>query len=1091
MDDAPLRSSTHDAKCMVFGLAVALATLSTWSCSRSTGAATTGSAFDLVAINPGDGARIFLNSTLRMRFSRPVDVAPATLNALAFEVRDLEGRLVDEVVRGSLRFARDVDGASDPTLLDFVPALPTNDSFDDGGFRPGRSYSLRFARLPETGATLLRSLDGQSLGATGLAFDASFETVTGATASELFLDRSPPHGPRVIGIDVTPSENGRVGLNDFGSQQVEVVLAFNEPLARTSTNLPLRPVLDAARSYERGRIFLEYDDPELGVERWIRTTLELRAHGIDGSTLVLRPEGILPNAAELRIIVEATLEDISGRSNENRQDYDRVVGRILTQDRLSAQFSAVSFDFEGEDLTDYRAPLRDPLAEFEDGEVRASLDFPGVKNDFDYEPTSAHNLVSTDLTTLVPRYGLPMEVRGGVFDVRSLHVREGVTVQGVGSNPMVWRVRGDVHIDGHLHVNGGAGAHDLYSNVPNQPNAGGRGACSGGDGGSGGITSTQRTTKRSDNGNGPFQELGAGGEGAAHHCTTSGYAPGGGGGSHVQVGDHDFVRVYDPDTVAFGRGGAGSPQVEGGLPMPAIVRDAREDNDFWGRNVDAENQVVRGEVDALQGGGGGGGGGDRFCDEITIDQDGGGGGGGGGAGALVIRALGTITIGPKGLISADGGHGGGGADHGGSRYGGGGGGGAGGMGVFEAARIVIHSHERRWAERDTSFAVTADGGIGTNTSWNSAARLVKYHTEDGRPNRGGFGGMGLIQLMTPHGDDADQSGNVQDDNIVFLDANGAEIANKQAWLVDGDLRPNPILLPATFGPRYAWASRFVATGASVRRIVDSGTGPRSTTSRPPHHDTMDSSYGPEYAFQGTETSGPRKGYVRTDPATGAVLDELRMVGNATRFAVAEVENGPVFYRGLAAYRVRLRDERLPPDGSFSHETAVLYGESTEQAEFKILGHDARDLFLDASAGPLPSTVSFVSVRPDLFEVAVDGRRGLGSVRDVVVNQRIVKAPRVNLQVGFAFHSDATRQQSTQGSDPLRYPSRVDAWAYDLETSTPTSERTTVRRGHYPFTKLHLRFNLDYDPRDPSRSSATPPNEESTLALRFLRLPFVW
>ena len=65
---------------------------------------------------------------------------------------------------------------------------------------------------------------------------------------------------------------------------------------------------------DRGRIFLIYDDPEAR-DAWIPTAVELERNTLEGSTVVLRPQGVLPNNANIRVIVENTLADMAGESN--------------------------------------------------------------------------------------------------------------------------------------------------------------------------------------------------------------------------------------------------------------------------------------------------------------------------------------------------------------------------------------------------------------------------------------------------------------------------------------------------------------------------------------------------------------------------------------------------------------------------------------------------------------------------------------------------------------------------------------------------------------------------------------------------------
>ncbi|MFG0316577.1 MAG: hypothetical protein ACF8XB_04835, partial [Planctomycetota bacterium JB042] len=130
-----------------------------------------------------------------------------------------------------------------------------------------------------------------------------------------------------------------------------------------------------------------------------------------------------------------------------------------------------------------------------------------------------------------------------------------------------------------------------------------------------------------------------------------------------------------------------------GAAGPAVFSDGDPENDFIGPG---------GEVPSIRGGQGGGAGASRTeglsreCVPILAASglpgtvlDASGGAGGGGAGAVLIRALGTIALaGPDAAILAVGGDGGGGEGTGTSSRGGAGGGGSGGAVVLQSATNV-------------------------------------------------------------------------------------------------------------------------------------------------------------------------------------------------------------------------------------------------------------------------------------------------------------------------------------------------------------------------------------------------------------------
>ncbi|MCA8970206.1 MAG: hypothetical protein KDC95_10495 [Planctomycetes bacterium] len=1172
--------------------AALLAALGFSSCSGgSSGNQIAGGAFVVLKTEPANNGQIFLNQSIKVFFSNPIDLSTANFNTVAFLVRDQSGNPITEQVVGTFRHGQNDVGDQDPRVLEFVPRLPTNDSYTDGGFRPGRTYVISIIGSGSKSSATLRDQDGRLLSDKSPIQSMKFTTASGTTPKELFTDRT-VGGPRVLGIDVSPRIGDRIGLNDLGGEPVEVSIRFNQTVNPASTNVPVGQNLDPINFQirDKGRVFLEYDDPVLGTRRWIPGSVELPVNDLTSATVTIRPDGVLPNNTLVRVIVEAEFQDVSGESNVNDAAYDRVVGQFRTEERYPAQFDAVAFDFENSDLQDPRATFRDPVADIENGVLQASFDFEGITTVFDFRPTVPEVELNTEFARVVPSNGPEITVIGGVFRFDDVTIPRGTVVRGTGKNPMVWLTTGEFRVDGELRVDGSDGADVVALNSANLPVDGGNGVCGGGNGGVGSPETTS-TSQKGQSGFGPGQvkdggggggelscgavsdrDFGSGGGGGSHatqgdpgfgifandpratgiggagNNTVGGNAvevpgglagadifgddvpendfwgrlvdkdgnvvygelsapiggAGGGGGSHAQVGDAEFVTVYDADTAANGFGGDGAgpnPPVAGGEPMPSLFVDSSKDNDFWGRGFTTTGEVVIGEMKSPRGGGGGGGGGDRSASAScnagipNFWNDEKGGGGGGGAGALIIRALGTITIGAEGLISANGGFGGGGEDAGGCRQGGGGGGGAGGIVVLEASRVVIYQHGDLWTKKDTKFALTADGGIGSHSSWQTTARMQKYQTADGRPNRGGFGGMGIVQILTPAGRDDDQTGNVQDDNIFFLDANDQELPNKLAWLEGGDIRPKPVLMPVTYGRTSSWYSRYVATGASVRRVVDSANaGVRSTTDKPAL-DPTDKNYGPDYYFAGLINSGDSSGYLKTDAQTGLFTFPLVRFGGVDKFAIASLEASATQYRGLDCHRVTVGSSTFPTDNSLANMEGRLFNAAGGGiADFRILWHDDTTLLLDARDGIVPDGAVQVGVAKKFFEVVTEGNAGLGATYRVDVGGgKFQRYPIANVQLGFAFHKDPSTPDIVGNEDNNRFPKGLDAYVYDLETTGTGSVREQLRKLHYPFVKLKVRFNLDYNYKSPD----TQPGENPVNALsqrpglRFVRLPYAY
>jgi len=215
-----------------------------------------------------------------------------------------------------------------------------------------------------------------------------------------------------------------------------------------------------------------------------------------------------------------------------------------------------------------------------------------------------------------------------VFSFASLIVPEGVTVVGIGSNPLVLFGRDWVEIHGTVDV--GARREDDAA-VYDGDCLSGPGGFAGGQAGEIGL--------------GECGGGADGGDSCGLACTA-----GGGGGGHSGLG---------------GSGGDGSDP-EGGCPT---VYTGGAGGGECGRE----------SIQPLVGGSGGGSGG------IAVGVPSEPGLGGAGGGAIQIISLSGVLLGSTGIVTAPGGGGGGGAND----AGGGGGGGAGGAILIEAAMVIL------------------------------------------------------------------------------------------------------------------------------------------------------------------------------------------------------------------------------------------------------------------------------------------------------------------------------------------------------------------------------------------------------------------
>ena len=871
-----------------------------------------------------------------------------------------------------------------------------------------------------------------------------------------------------------------------------MTLRFNQPVDPATTNVPKGQDQDPLQANRRskGKVFLEYDDPEFGPSTWIRTQVTLDSNEAAGAAVTLRPDGVLPNNATVRVIVLPEFRDIAGETNIKDASYRQVVATFQTEEAFGSQFDAIAFDLANEDIYDVEAAYRDPVAEITGGILRASFNFEGIDTPFDYGPTT-DVVLNTEFTTVRPKNGNSLPVSGGVFPFRNIDIPQGVRVSASGPNPLVFLATGDVEIEGTLSVDGGDGEGAIAINSANIPTKGGVGNAGGGNGGRASLNTTD-STAQGETGEGPGGEAGVGGEGGNIACgpIQAGFVgAGGGGGSFASQGDDDFY-TFQNDNIVKGIGGKGTGSqgdVLGGKPGAVVFSDENPNNNFWGRQVDKDGNVYIGELGAARGGNGGGGGGDRtsaascFAGPASYFNDERGGGGGAGGGILIIKALGKIEVGQTGLISANGGNGGGGEPNASNQQAGGGGGGSGGMVILmSATAIELWQHGDVWKSptRDARFAVTADGGIGLS----SPVRTEKYvPTNPGQGNRGGFGGMGVVQLMVPPGTDADGTGDIQDDNILIVDKVGKPItgAPKTEWLYEGDVRPRPYVMPVPYSRFSQVRTRWIATGDTVRRQVTS-TGPGARAILAPDVP------GPDYFFAGIQTSGNAAGYVDTDPATGQYSPPSIELGSG-KLEIVPVAGTPVSgtFRGQPVYEAALTQSVLPTDGSYANYRAYLHDANDNVlAEFRIVGHTNTVCFLDRNDGALPEGIAGLSVHAKFFDVFTPDANnvlqpGLGET--FPLNNAL--HPATTLQMGFAFHKDPSEPDLyTQGGkdfDRNRFPEEIGTFTRDLETA---AARSALAKLQYPFAKMQVRFNLNYNPNDPDNTAGPNPVTPSKTRL---------
>ena len=516
--------------------------------------ADTGGDFLVLKTEPQNNGRLFLNESVRLDFSNIVDLNTADLNTVSFQVLDQNGRPTSEQPVGTFRLTTSPGDQDAGRRLEFVPRFPTNDTYDNGGFRPARTYLMQLVGGDQRNGTVLRDINGKGL---TIPRTLQFSTAEGTVPSELFRDVA-PGGPARIGFEITPPMvGGESTVNQLGQSDLEVRLTFNQPLNPASTNVPVALDTDPLQrgTVQKGRIFMEYDDPDLGQNVWIPADVSLEVNDLTRSVVVLRPVGVLPNSAEIRVVVLNTLEDISGESNVANAAYDPVFEVFSTDtsaEGYEAQFDAVIDEFDSRDTIDFGAPFLEPTANYRTGSIESSFEFEGQQTILDYEPTNREVTLNTDFTSIQPSNGQPFNVSGGVFNFRNVTIPPGVTVLGSGTNPMVWLVSGNFTVSGTLSVRGGDGDRVNTLNSANFPAGGGIGQCGGGNGGRGSPGGTTRSP-RGEDGFGPGQIPSGGGRGGVLACVAScprGSA--GGGGSFASAGDPWYKTIGFPQVLGTG-----------------------------------------------------------------------------------------------------------------------------------------------------------------------------------------------------------------------------------------------------------------------------------------------------------------------------------------------------------------------------------------------------------------------------------------------------------------------------------------------------------------------------------------------------------
>ena len=422
-----------------------------------------------------------------------------------------------------------------------------------------------------------------------------------------------------------------------------------------------------------------------------------------------------------------------------------------------------------------------------------------------------------------------------------------------------------------------------------------------------------------------------------------------------------------------------------------------------------------------------------------------------------------------------------------------------------------------YRERDYSFAVSADGATGQQGEF-GGTRIDSKYPPVAYPARpiGGFGGMGLVQLLVPPGDDQqDNTGNRLDDNIrfVYFDTTGVktevpptrkkQLLAWRGWLEsngtriddlgntitfengEGDIRPSPILLPSPFASRSRGRSRWIELGAANRQRVDTAPAPNTprvvvaAAGSEPHPDFGD----PDLGYGGTTTTTDNLGYAAFD-STGQLTFPAVTIGGATSFPVANV-NPSATLDGAAAYLVELSSGSslgTIGDRYVGYRLELRDANGTALGDYRILSHNERFVFLAPDSALQTGAVS-ARVLAKFFDVVTDGNPGLGPT--YAIDQQGNQAPIANVRIGFAF---STSPRTGFGAE--RWPSGLSSTDEPFEFDLRNPAFLTWLQTHQPrYVQWDVLFNTTYSPFAGNSSgqglTATTPRP----AVTFLGLPY--
>jgi len=368
---------------------------------------------------------------------------------------------------------------------------------------------------------------------------------------------------------------------------------------------------------------------------------------------------------------------------------------------------------------------------------------------------------------------------------------------------------------------------------------------------------------------------------------------------------------------------------------------------------------------------------------------------------------------------------------------------------------------------------------------------------------GGLGGMGIVQLMVPPGENLVDGTNTRlDDNIQFFapgstnEILGAGKRQLLAWrgfpdatgtFVDdagnptsignneGDIRPAPTLMPVPFNAKSRVRSKWIDTGASQRRALTSvDNQPRGLIT------AGGAQVGPVFEFAGLDLSSVVAGYVDYEALGSSVRIKYPVAVQPTPLASLDTEAS---YLGAPAYRIDLGAAVLGQANRYvQYEAELLNNAGSVLQGYRILSHDADSMLVEASGGLIPSQASQVQVRAKFFKIVTDGSEGLGSTyQESVTNSTPI--PYANVRIGFAFHQDPDPANILVG----RFPENSEQ-EFVRDLNDPALQAWIAANGAPRYVQWDVVFDMAYHPTNPALAQTLTPSTPRPQ-IEFLRLPF--